>query len=419
MTAAPPAEAPHVAVINVFFAPNTYGGATVVAEEVARHLVTDHGLRVSAISAVCRDDLPPYGAVRAETGGIASWLINLPPGRSAVEGFANPHVADRVTRILSQIDPDLVHVHCVQDLGADVIHAARALGLPVILSVHDFWWLCERQFMIRPDGTWCGQEPIRIEACRGCVEDHGRAVARAGRLSQAGAAADLVTYPSRFARDLSEASGFAPGLGAVWENGVRPPGPGFFAAQAARRAADPTPVLGFVGGPSRIKGWPLVHDAVAGLSRDDLAGVLIDGSRDGSWWRDRDLSALRGDWRVVPRYDQAGMDAVWAGIDVLLFTSQWKETFGLTIREALCRGIRVIQTDSGGTMEHAARDRVATLAIGDGPDVLRRLIEQALDAPDAHPAPIPVTTQADQARAFLDLAARVSPVFARSQRAAA
>ena len=412
-------DAPHVAVVNVFFAPNTYGGATVVAEEVARHLVRDHGVRVSAISAVCRDDLAPYAVVRAEVDGIASWLINLPAHRDYLDGYLNPRVAERVARILDRIEPDLVHVHCIQDLGADLIEAARGAGLPVILSVHDFWWLCERQFMIRPDGAYCAQHPVRIAACRGCVDDHARAEARAARLARIGAAADLVTYPSRFALDLSEASGFAPGRGAVWRNGVRPPGEDFFAAQAARRAADPRPVFAFVGGPSRIKGWPLVHDTFAGLDRDDFAGVLVDGSRDGSWWRDRDISRLRGDWRVVPRYDQAGMDAFWAGVDALLFTSQWKETFGLTIREALARGVRVIQTDSGGTMEHAARDRVMTLAIGDGPEVLRTLVARVLDAPDDHPAPIPVETQSDQARAFLDLAAPLVPALARRARAAA
>jgi len=103
------------------------------------------------------------------------------------------------------------------------------------------------------------------------------------------------------------------------------------------------------------------------------------------------------------------MDDFYAEIDVLLFLSQWKETFGLTIREALARGIRVIQTDSGGTTEWDGADRSDMLAIGDGPDALRPLILRELARADDHPAPRPVTGYADQARAFLDLVADLAP----------
>ena len=45
------------------------------------------------------------------------------------------------------------------------------------------------------------------------------------------------------------------------------------------------------------------------------------------------------------------------------------------IREALARGIRLIQTDSGGTVEHPVADRARLLAIGEGPERLRAEIE--------------------------------------------
>ena len=41
----------------------------------------------------------------------------------------------------------------------------------------------------------------------------------------------------------------------------RLPGPGFFEAQARRRAKSPRTVFGFVGGPSQIKGWPVMRAA--------------------------------------------------------------------------------------------------------------------------------------------------------------
>lgn len=395
----------HVLVINVFFAPNTYGGATIVAEEVARSLVSDHGLRVSAISAISRADLQPYGVLKCAVDGIEHYQINLPTGRSAAALYQNADVSARILRIAEQIEPDLVHIHCVQDIGADCIAALKAGGFPVVLSVHDFWWICERQFMIRPNGRYCGQSPVRTSACRGCVDDFAATRARNQMLKKLGEEADLLTYPSQFALDLSEASGFGTGRGAVLENGVRTPGPDFFDAQARRRKGDPRLVFGFVGGPSRIKGWPLLHRAFSGLGRNDFKGLLVDGSRDGSWWRSVDFSAMKGDWSIHPRFEQSGIDEFYAKIDVLLFMSQWKETFGLTIREALSRGIQVIQTDSGGTTEHGASDGVKVLPMDGTVEPLRSAIQTTLRQGQRDLAPHPVASYADQANALLNLAA--------------
>lgn len=408
----------HILVVNVFFAPHTYGGATIVAEEMARRLVADHGMTVSAISVMRRSDLAPYSVIRSEVDGIASWLINLPPDQSYVGGYLNPFVGDQVARIVHEIEPDLAHVHCVQDVGADCLSRLEAAKVPVILSVHDFWWLCERQFMLRPDGSFCGQSPIKIAACRGCVDDIGRARSRQRQLLALADVADVVTYPSQYARDLCEGSGLAAGKGRVWENGVRIPGAEFFDRQAARRASDARTVFGFVGGPSRIKGWPLLHEAFAGLDRSDIRGLVVDGSLDGSWWRDRPLDAMAGDWSVHPRYSQKTMDDFFSKIDVLLYLSQWKETFGLTIREALARGIQVIQTDSGGSVEHQAFGPEKMLKIGDGPVALREKILAAVSQPRGA-AVVPVVDQAKQAVEFVALAREVLSRRSGATRAAA
>jgi glycosyltransferase involved in cell wall biosynthesis len=392
----------HILLINIFFAPHSFGGATVVAEAVARELVRNHDRRVTVISAMHRTDLVDYAVMKTETDGIVNYLINLPRGRSYVEIYDNPAVTETVSDLLAKLQPDLVHVHCIQDLGAGLMAAVKAQDLPLVLSVHDFWWLCERQFMIRPDRSYCGQDPIRIDACEGCVEDIARARTRHAALHDAAAQADLITFPSSFAKGLSERSGLTAKRLDVWENGVRGPGPGFFEAQAARRAADPRLVFGYVGGPSQIKGWPLILQAFSTLNRGDFAGILVEGSLDGRWWRGKVPPGLKGEWRLHSRYTQDTMDGFYAQIDVLLFPSQWKETFGLTVREAAVRGIHVLQTDSGGTAEWDGADRAAMLRIGDGPETLQAAVTQVLDTRPS-PAPRAMPGPADQTRRFLDL----------------
>ncbi|MBR9763632.1 MAG: glycosyltransferase family 4 protein [Rhodobacteraceae bacterium] len=394
---------PHVLVANIFFAPYTYGGATIVAEQVARQLHARHGWKVSALSAVSRRDLPPYALRKLQSGPVASYVINLPPQRAYAEMYSNPVVTESAARLIQALGPDLLHLHCLQELGAGPIRAAREAGVPVVVSTHDFWWLCERQFMVTPDGRYCGQDPVRVDNCRGCVLDHGRAVSRFRHLSAALTQADLVTYPSSFARDLSRASGLVARRDTIWQNGVTRPGPDFAQAQSRRRAAGGPHVFAFCGGPSQLKGWPLIRDAFSGFDRGDFKVLLVDGAAQGGWWDGLQLSRLPGTWQVVPRYRQEEMDEFWVEVDTLLFPSQWKETFGLTVREALCRGIRVIQTDSGGTVEHEGPDRDRLLRIGSGTEEMVKALHHALTRTDPAPAPVRVTSFAEQADAFVRL----------------
>ena len=60
---------------------------------------------------------------------------------------------------------------------------------------------------------------------------------------------------------------------------------------------------------------------------------------------------VRGQLRVIPAYSPAELDDFFAGVDVLVFPSQWKESFGLTVREALARDVWVIATEGGGPGE--------------------------------------------------------------------
>lgn len=400
---------PHILLVNVFFAPFSYGGATIVAEQVARALLEKGIARTTAVSLISRPELSPYSVIRSQVSGIDNYLINVPAARSYEHFYDNPHMGSVIDSLISDLSPDLMHMHCIQEMGAEILRSAKRTRLPVILSVHDYWWICERQFMVRPDQVFCAQNPVLIDACKSCVGNFAAAKSRFETLQNAASLADVVTYPSRFARNLCEASGLAPGLGVVWENGANLPRSDFTAKRSARRKADPRLVFGYVGGPSSIKGWPQIREAFRGLARSDFSVHVVDGSLDSTWWAGHDFSKLSGDWTVVPRYQQSNMDDFYAGIDVLLFMSQWKETFGLTIREAMARGIKVIQTDSGGTIEHEAVDHAHLISIGASPEVLRRQIIEVLDnhKPAVDQPQVHVTSFAEQALAFQSIMEQV------------
>ncbi|MEP5731312.1 MAG: glycosyltransferase [Sulfitobacter sp.] len=397
----------HILVANVFFAPFSYGGATVVAEQVARALMRQGGYRVTAVSLCGRSDLAAYSIIKTQKNGIENYLINVPDRRNYGAMYNNPEITGRIAELIDALQPDLVHAHCIQEIGTGIIAAAEEAGVPVILSVHDFWWLCERQFMVRLDETYCGQFPVVVDQCKGCADNFWAAKMRFTHLQDMSEKVAMVTYPSQFAKDLSEGSGFAVGRGIVWENGVRHPDGRFFDLQAQRRARDDRTRFGFVGGPSALKGWPQIRKAFCDIEHDDFAGLVVEGSLDGSWWTPSALKGLRGSWDVHPGFTQETMDEYYAQIDVLLFMSQWKETFGLSIREAIARGISVIQTDSGGTTEYGSVDMNRLIPIGAPADVLRLQVEHELRKRPRGQPPVAVTGFDDQAQAFSKLVDQV------------
>jgi glycosyltransferase involved in cell wall biosynthesis len=122
----------------------------------------------------------------------------------------------------------------------------------------------------------------------------------------------------------------------------------------------------------RVGGYELVITDIA--LRTGAASVAA------TEWR------VSGQVRVVAPFEQAGMDAFYDDIDVLLVPSLWKESFGLVVREALARGIWVIATAAGGVVEDivdGVNGRV--VEIGDT-DAFRGAIEDALASPDRLPA---------------------------------
>lgn len=67
----------------------------------------------------------------------------------------NPEVKAWFDTFLAGSKPDLMLVNACYLLGIGVLAAARQAGIPVVVTLHDFWFLCQRLTLMRPDGTLC------------------------------------------------------------------------------------------------------------------------------------------------------------------------------------------------------------------------------------------------------------------------
>jgi len=370
-------------VTNVYFAPTSFGGATVQVENIAQTLAADHGWQILVATAFQSKDVPPYTKKRYKVGNVDVLGVCVPAEHLSFEQtYDNIQFGTVFAEIIRAFAPSSAHIQCIQTMGMDILRILRAADIPFAVTFHDCWWLCERIFMVNSQSSYCMQTTIDFDVCRYCVVDIERTKARHKALIDTLSTASLFLFPSEFHRDLHIANGFDENRCVVNKNGIQLPGIGF----TKRPIHDPNIRLrfGFVGGPGPIKGADQILQAFRHIERSDYELVVVNAAQNigRNWVDDYDWS-VPGKLRVHPAYTASTMDDFYQAIDVLLFPSQWKESFGLTVREALARDIWVVTSDAGGAAEDCI-DGVNSTIVPLTPDhrPLQNAIESLLETFD-------------------------------------
>src|SRR4051794_40435148 len=105
----------------------------------------------------------------------------------------------------SIIDPattDVVHLHSVQGLGASLCDACIEQNIPYVITLHDAWWICERQFMVNRESRFCNQTTLDWNVCASCVSDLAFSLDRTRFLRRIMHNAAFLLAPSEYQRNL-------------------------------------------------------------------------------------------------------------------------------------------------------------------------------------------------------------------------
>lgn len=335
-----------VLAVNCYYKPRAFGGATVVAAEMNTRLDQRDDFDMHMFTAVPTSVAEAYQIRRYEADGINVYGMGLPDGLDDKSQFDNPHVVQALSDVLSVVKPDIVHLHSIQGIGLPIVDLCKERNIKYVITLHDAWWLCGRQFMIDRRGKFCGQYVIDRDVCASCVDNASLNNERLDRMDAALRGASALLAPSRFFADFFIANGYSEKKVLVNKNGIRKPD------NTPKIAHDGPVRFGYVGGNTEIKGVHLVKKVFTELDSADAELVIVDNARN-LGFSTYDPSTFKNMQRVeiVPAYTQDTIDSFFASIDVLLFPTQWKESFGLTIREALARNVWVITTDAGGVVE--------------------------------------------------------------------
>jgi glycosyltransferase involved in cell wall biosynthesis len=152
------------------YPPAYVAGVELITERLARWLMS-HGHTVEVVC-IEKIDSDVHGAVRTETqDGITVHRIGIRlAGLGEHLGLRfRDAVLDRwFTDYVAAWQPDLFHSQSSYLLSASLIEAAKRSGIPVVATLHDYWFLCPRITLLRSDGSLCTQRAT-AEDCTRCI----------------------------------------------------------------------------------------------------------------------------------------------------------------------------------------------------------------------------------------------------------
>ena len=406
------------------FPPDTWAGTEIYTFNLAQEMQR-RGLRCTILTRVPADEAeqPDFHVEESSFQGLRVLRMTHRLAHATLrESYDQPRAVAAFRGVLARERPDLVHFQHLIHSSAGLVACAREFGLPTVLTCHDYWALCARVQLIRPDGVIC--EHNMGSGCFACVKQEGleqierlsrldagagellrsfareRAGAQRGsalwrRRSQeygdlrdredfvlaAYAAADLRISPSRFLRaKLLESGAFEPERFLFSDNGMRTD---HIQALDKRPDEEGRVRFGFVGSLVWYKGGEVLLRALAELAAEPATRERCVLSVFGDFRPDQDehhaeLRRIAHESGAAVefhgRFDNARLSEVYAQIDVLVVPSVWYENSPITIHEAQLTRTPVLASDIGGMAEFV-RDGIDGLhfRVGDAADLAAKM----------------------------------------------
>jgi glycosyltransferase involved in cell wall biosynthesis len=413
-----------IAIAVHHFPPTFTGGAEWRAHRTARHLIDrGHDVRVICVESITSGN---RDGLRIEDGTfdgvpVRRLFFDLDRTPDPIRWrYRNPWVGQAVADFIHKFRPHLLHLISGYLMTSSVIEAAKAVGLPIVLTLTDYWFLCPRINLVRSDGELC-QVPDDPLDCFVCLQGEKRRYRLPNRLSGgqfgkllkqpmvsgilglADAAqairerrptllealnhVDVAIAPSRFLGKLFQARGARPGRLVTMRQGLDTDN----WAAANRRLAHSRQGLrvGYTGQIAPHKGVDVLVDAFRRLRRDgDAPQLTIYGDPERfPPFAARLRQGAAGDQRIGfgGVFTHREVARVLASLDVIVVPSVWYENSPNTILEAFATKTPVVASDLGGMAELVQHERNGLVfRVGD-PASLARQLQRLMDEPELLP----------------------------------
>jgi glycosyltransferase involved in cell wall biosynthesis len=394
--------------------PRYTGGAENRALRTARW-IHSHGHSAAIISVEAID--------QSEPAYVDSVYEKLPTRRlffdyhtlaaGAAWEYDNPFIEQRIGEMLAEQRPDVFHLISGYLMTAGAIRAAHTAGVPIVITLTDFWFLCPRITLLRSDGRICPGPPADPLGCVRCLAEQQRRFrllsqamprvattvwnvigarlpafqaqahvisARRQLLAEAFMHATWLICPSQFLRSEFIKNGFASERLLLMRQGLAIP-PTLPSHCDRERAI----TIGYSGQIKPHKGVDLLIDAALALAaRGYHFRVVVYGneSEDPRYAAELKHRTRQADWiEWHGTYEASQVWDVLAGLDAIVVPSRWYENSPNVILEAQAAQVPVIATRIGGMAELVRHDVDGLLfGVNDAQDLARqiaRLLDQS------------------------------------------
>lgn len=402
------------------YPPHSLAGVEVYTRWFARTLARRHTVQVfSTRHLPDHDDL---SFVEEDLDGIpVTFLVNNFTDYDSIREVRHPEIAERFGSFLDRVRPDLVHFQHLIKLSTTLLDACKARGIPAVLTLHDYWFLCPVIILVQRDLSLC-PTPGDLTACTRCeaatsylnreeagtyyiagmlepmmAPDRWAALQDIYRADMAPDSAvstlriglirrfmrdrldvaDGLASPSRFLKDVLENHGLAPGRIRHLPNGIEAD-----TLKSADRPPAPPPLrVLYLGTINKHKGVHVLIEAANQL-RDLPVEVSIYGTGPDTRY-DAYIRSLVENPRIRfgGRYGRGDLPALLGTHHVVALPSIWYENYPIVIRESFAAGVPVVAPDLGAIPEAIREGRDGLLYEAGDPEALARVLVRLLREP--------------------------------------
>lgn len=297
--------------------------------------------------------------------------------------FKSKTIERSFERFLDQIKPDVVHIQHLHRLPTSLISLTKSKGIPVIVTLHDYWFICHAIRLLRPNLEVCSG-PLFGLKCAGCVElglpiwastllrplTTLLCVYRTAYVKSCLREADLLISPSSFLKNKFVEHGFPQDSILVSDNGTNTR-----LFQSLRRRPSNKLRFGYIGTIQRHKG---VHILVEAFNKVNYPQARLkifgDPSVAPNYYAEVRAMARNPRIQFLSEFDNSEIGRILSEVDVLVVPSLWPENSPLTIHEASLARVPVIASNLGG-MPDLVEGGVTGLLFkpGDADELLNKL----------------------------------------------
>ena len=369
--------------------PDGSAGVERVAESLGQGLL-ELGESVTFVTRrVGENGVPRRARERLPNGALH---FRLSGGVRPFEAFLAHHesLEREFIAVLVETDPDVLHVQHLFGLSPRFIEIAQSLSVPVVVSLHDYYFACPLIVLRKRSGEICDGPDGGLECARTCFAGDGEeGVLRWGL--RASYFRSLLQLPNRFIAPSRYMASYFERYAVhrrrmrVVENAIAVPGPRPEAETHPAPSERGSLRLAYLGTVAEHKGVHIVLEALRHACLSEASFLVAGEVPDRGYGRrlKEEAASVPGlELRMHGRYDLEDVPNLLAETDCVVIPSQWPETFAIVAREAFVCGVPVVAARIGGLPEAIREGENGLTFAVDRPEELGRILQALVENDD-------------------------------------